>query len=67
LHAPSHEHRRRARTIEKHHRESNESIKPLNKKKGSAKPAATEDIFDPPISDCEIQAAIKQLKNRKSP
>jgi hypothetical protein len=26
-----------------------------------------EDIFDSPISDCELQAAIKQLKNRKSP
>jgi len=24
-------------------------------------------VFDSPISDCELQAAIKQLKNRKSP
>jgi hypothetical protein len=36
-------------------------------KHGSAKHAATEDKFDSPISDCELQAAIKQLKNRKSP
>jgi len=27
----------------------------------------TEDIFVSPIGDCELQAAIKQLKNRKSP
>jgi hypothetical protein len=35
------------------------------KKNGSAKPPATEDIFDLPISDCELQEAIKQLKNNK--
>ena len=27
----------------------------------------TEDILDAPISDCELQTAIKQLKNKKSP
>jgi hypothetical protein len=37
------------------------------KKNGSAKPTATEDTFDSPISDCELQEAIMQLKNRKSP
>jgi len=41
--------------------------KTLKQNHGSAKLAATEDIFDSPISDCELQAAIKQLKNRKSP
>ena len=41
--------------------------KTLKQINGSAKPAATEDIFDSPISDCELQTAIKQLKNRKSP
>jgi len=37
------------------------------KKNGSAKPTATEETSDSPISDCELQEAIKQLKNRKSP
>jgi hypothetical protein len=41
--------------------------KTLKQKHGSAKHAATEDIFDSPISDFELQEAIKQLKNRKSP
>jgi len=41
--------------------------KTLKQKSGSAKHAATEDTFDSPISECELQAAIKQLKNRKSP
>jgi hypothetical protein len=33
----------------------------------SAKPTATEDTFVSPISNCELQEAIKKLKNRKSP
>jgi hypothetical protein len=41
--------------------------KALKQKNGSAKLKATEDTFDSPISDCELQEAIKQLKNRKSP
>jgi len=41
--------------------------KTLKQKNGSANPTATEDIFDSPVSDCELQEAIKQLKNRKSP
>jgi hypothetical protein len=41
--------------------------KTLKQKNGSAKPIATENIFDSTISDCELQEAIKQLKNRKSP
>jgi len=40
--------------------------KNLKQKNGSTK-ATTEDIFDAPISDCALQTAIKQLKNRKSP
>jgi len=41
--------------------------KTLKQKNGSAKPTETEDIFDSQISDWELQEAIKQLKNRKSP
>ena len=41
--------------------------KNLKQKNGSVKATTTEDIFDAPISDCELQTAIKQLKNRKSP
>jgi hypothetical protein len=41
--------------------------KTLHQKNGSAKPTAPEDTFDLPISDCELQEAIQQLKNRKSP
>jgi hypothetical protein len=31
------------------------------------KPKATEDTFDSPISDCELQEILNQLKKRKSP
>ena len=31
------------------------------------KATTSEDVFDVPISDCELQTAIKQLKNRTSP
>jgi hypothetical protein len=41
--------------------------KNLKQKSGNVKATTTEDIFDAPISDCKIQTAIKQLKNRKSP
>jgi hypothetical protein len=42
-------------------------VKGEYKKNEIAKPTATEDTFDSPISECELQEAIKQLKNRKSP
>ena len=38
----------------------------LKQKSGSRKTTTTEDIFEAPISDCELQTTIKQLKNRKS-
>jgi len=65
LHAPSHEHRRRARR--KRSKIVKGEYKTLKQKHRSAKHAATENILDSPISVCELQAAIKQLENRKSP
>jgi hypothetical protein len=66
LHVPSHEHRRRARTLGENQTVKGE-YKTLKQKTGNAKPVTSEDIFDSPISDCELQEAIKKLKNRKSP
>ena len=41
--------------------------KTLKQKNGSAKLTVTKDIFNSPISDCELQEAIKQLKKQKIP
>jgi hypothetical protein len=41
--------------------------KTLKQKNGITNPTTTEGTCDLPISDCELQEAIKQLKNRKSP
>jgi len=66
LHVPSHEYRRRARTLGENQTVRGE-YKTLKQSNGRAKPIISEDIFDLPISDCELQEAIKKSKNRKSP
>jgi len=52
--------RRESKTVKREY-------KTLKQRNGSAKPIATEDIFDSPISACELQETIKLLKKRKSP